>query len=366
MIIGAGFAGLSAAYFLLKENAGSVCLVEQEAQPGLAASGQSASMIHQLVSDPLLCRLGLESVRLLKEDWLKAFPEVSFSQCGSLHIGRASDLKSNDTALTLAKEYTVEAQRLNRDEAVAKCPLLQNTDFEEAVWCPSDGIIDASALIHRLLKFCRDHGAHFVSSLPGQLSVKDGPLYEIDGGEQGILSARTVINAAGAWAGRVGAMVRAQSFPVSAMRRHIFVTTPLPLSHENTPFVWDVTHEIYFRPMGASLLISPCDEEGCEPGPTPVNEEIKVLLEQKLKTFLPQLVDVHYDDAWSGLRTFAEDRRPVIGWDQDIKNFFWAACLGGHGITGAAGVGRLAASLILGQPVSPVLREGLSPKRFVK
>ena len=56
--------------------------------------------------------------------------------------------------------------------------------------------------------------------------------------------------------------------------------------------------------------------------------------------------------SWAGLRTFAQDRKPVVGFASESQNFFWLAGQGGFGVQTAPGLGRLASSLILnrGQP----------------
>ena len=51
--------------------------------------------------------------------------------------------------------------------------------------------------------------------------------------------------------------------------------------------------------------------------------------------------------SWAGLRTFAEDRKPVVGYDSESPNFFWLAGQGGFGIQTSPGLGRLASQLIL-------------------
>lgn len=54
---------------------------------------------------------------------------------------------------------------------------------------------------------------------------------------------------------------------------------------------------------------------------------------------------------WAGLRTFAPDRAPVVGWSKSRSGFFWLAGLGGFGIQTAPAMGRLAAALVEGRPV---------------
>ena len=70
-------------------------------------------------------------------------------------------------------------------------------------------------------------------------------------------------------------------------------------------------------------------------------------LAEKLAPLAPRLAEIGIARGWACLRTFAPDRRPVIGWDADAPGLFWVAGLGGHGATGSAAVGARAAALVL-------------------
>ena len=50
---------------------------------------------------------------------------------------------------------------------------------------------------------------------------------------------------------------------------------------------------------------------------------------------------------WSGLRTFVKDKSPVVGFENDKKNFFWLVGQGGYGIQTAPALAEISADLIL-------------------
>ena len=54
---------------------------------------------------------------------------------------------------------------------------------------------------------------------------------------------------------------------------------------------------------------------------------------------------------WAGLRTFAPDKTPVVGFEPGVPGFFWFAGQGGTGIQTAPAMGRLARQLIQGEGV---------------
>jgi D-arginine dehydrogenase len=74
--------------------------------------------------------------------------------------------------------------------------------------------------------------------------------------------------------------------------------------------------------------------------------------------------------SWGGLRTFAPDGLPVVGFDPEAEGFFWLAGQGGYGIQTSPTLSRLAAALIAGRDVpadlarEQITRAALSPARF--
>jgi D-arginine dehydrogenase len=74
--------------------------------------------------------------------------------------------------------------------------------------------------------------------------------------------------------------------------------------------------------------------------------------------------------SWAGLRTFAPDRHPVVGFDESTDGFFWLAGQGGSGIHSAPALAVAAGSLITANTypewltIEPELVAELSPNRF--
>jgi D-arginine dehydrogenase len=73
--------------------------------------------------------------------------------------------------------------------------------------------------------------------------------------------------------------------------------------------------------------------------------------------------------SWAGLRTFAPDRVPIVGFEPEAPGFFWYAGQGGYGIQTAPALSQLGASLILHDPLHGAETEvaaALSPDRFTQ
>jgi glycine/D-amino acid oxidase-like deaminating enzyme len=128
--------------------------------------------------------------------------------------------------------------------------------------------------------------------------------------------------------------------------------------------VWDVSHDIYFRPEGDGLLLCACDQQELPPGDPPVDPAMREVLAQKIHRYMPGLEAVSIHRYWAGFRTISGDGRFVIGWDPQLVGFFWVAGLGGHGVTTSPAVGALAAELLLGGPDRQA--DAFSPARFIQ
>jgi D-arginine dehydrogenase len=70
----------------------------------------------------------------------------------------------------------------------------------------------------------------------------------------------------------------------------------------------------------------------------------------------------HVERKWAGLRSFAADKTPVVGFDPLAPGFFWLAGQGGYGIQAAEGLARGAAGLIeTGALPEDIADAGLDP-----
>jgi len=368
VIIGAGFAGASVAYHLSRRfglsgvHTGDIVVVEQEAVPGVHSSGRNASMIRQVVPDPAIASLAMEGAAFLQH-LPPAWPTpVSFDQNGSLLLASGKQLADLQRDAEAARERGVTVELWTPEEAQRRVEILRGAAFEGALWCPTDGVVDIHALLTSYLKAASSLGARIRYGAPVKsIDVSGGRVTGVVAGDERI-ETEAVINAAGAWAGAIANLAGAQPVPLRPMRRHLFLTPPLPWVSPSWPFIWDISNELYFRPDSGGLLLCACDQDEMPPGIPPADESVVERLAEKVKNHFPEISDVPIKTSWTGLRTFSPDGRFVIGWDARVKGFFWVAGLGGHGVTTSAAVGNLAARVIGGE-ASP-LANTFSPGRF--
>lgn len=348
VIIGAGFAGAATAYHLARRGVKDILILEQETIPGVHSSGRNAAMVRQVVSEPAVAKLALKgaaSLRSLPAEW--GLPAL-FRQNGSLLLGAGEGWQKLVKDAEMARQNGVEVEIWPAERAKERVSVLEEADFEGAVWCPTDGVVDIHALLTGYLKAAVAGGAkiRYGCSVSG-VEVRGGRATGVQTPRETI-GAAAVINAGGPWAGAIGKLAGAVDAPLQPCRRHLFVSAPLSWVSPTWPFVWDLTHDFYFRPESGGLLLCACDQDEMAPGDPPLEDSVAELLAEKIRRFMPKISDVAIKRRWAGLRTLCPDGRFAIGWDPKIEGFFWVAGLGGHGVTTSYSVGELAAELILG------------------
>jgi len=94
-------------------------------------------------------------------------------------------------------------------------------------------------------------------------------------------------------------------------------------------------------------LCSLADEQPSEPCDARA-EEIDVALAIERINTISTLGLRSVKTTWAGLRTFAPDRDPVFGWDDQVEGFLWMVGQGGCAIVSAPAAGQIAAALIEG------------------
>jgi D-arginine dehydrogenase len=122
-----------------------------------------------------------------------------------------------------------------------------------------------------------------------------------------------------------------------------------PPSSPDLPLVVGLDGSFYFKPeAGGSYWLSPHDEIPAEPGDVAPDElSVAIAIDRFEKVLDVQVKRVARK--WAGLRSFAPDRLPVIGFDSTADDFFWFAGQGGFGIQTAPAAAKLARSVLLAE-----------------
>jgi len=363
VIAGAGFAGAATAYHLARRGVRNVLLLEHEAVPGVHASGRNAALAYQVLSDPAEARLAVDGARFIAAPPDGFCAEPLLRRTGSLLVSQTSQTPALRTSLHHAAQLGLPCEILAADEATRRVPALAGAPFAEAFWNPHDGVVDIHALLQGYLAGARAGGVRIAYRQPVTgVHTNGGRIVAVETAH-GTVQTRCLVNAAGAWAGVVGTLAGVGTRSLAPRRRHLFQTTvDLPIDR-SWPFVWHNDLDVYFRPEGDGLLMSPCDATPHPPQAPVADAAVAELLAQKIARAFPALASARVSTSWACLRTFARDERFVIGRDPELNGLVWVAALGGHGMTTSAAVGRLGAAAVCGERSTEL--EHFSPARLV-
>jgi D-arginine dehydrogenase len=360
LVIGAGIVGASVAYELSR--AGRVCLMEAEGQPGFHATGRSAALYAP--------SYGGREVRAATRASRAFFdcPPPGFCEHALLHRRCVLYLARGTVAQIRALGSSVDM--ISHEDAVARIPLLR-AEYVAAAALDADAMdIDVAALHQGFLRGASAAGAVLATNTRiAQVERRSG-LWKI-ALKDGFAVAPLLINAAGAWADEVAEICGAQRVGLRPYRRTaVLVDVPIGIDVREWPAVIDADEQFYFKPDAGKLLLSPADETPDKARDAQPEELDIAMCVDRIEAVLD--VEIRrIRSSWAGLRTFARDRIPVVGFDAEVAGFFWCAGQGGYGIQSAPAMARTSAALIKGECLpEDIVVEGLnaadlSPRRFV-
>ncbi len=367
VVIGAGMAGASAAYFLSAE--GSVLMLEMESQPGYHTTGRSAALFTEAYGNAPIRALTTGGRRFLI-DPPDGFAETPIlTPRGALFVGRDDQMAALDAAYDAGAEHLDTMQRLTGREVRELVPVLREGYVAAGVLEPEAMDIDVNALHQGFLRGARGRGAQLRQDARVTALTHEGGTCRVRTGGEDIF-AKVVINAAGAWCDEIADLAGADRVGLVPKRRTaILFDGPGDIPFAAWPAFIDADEEFYARSESGAIMGSPADEmpmAPCDVQPDELDIAIAVDRLQAATTLeIRRIIR-----SWAGLRSFVGDKTPVVGFDPKVAGFFWLAGQGGYGIQTAPSMGRVAAALAAGGDVPADLKEfgviaaDLSPARF--
>lgn len=365
VVVGAGLAGLATAWHLAPH--ARVLVVDQAQQPGAEASSQNAGMVRRLGDDPFERALAVRTAAWMADpgpDW----PAPPPSRITGAVLGLGLDPHHLNDAVAHLRARSIVVEALCAPAEVAEVAVaLRGAPLVGAWWLPDERVADAWTLLQGFGAGLKRHGGELRcrTRILGLQRTADR-IVGIDT-DRGSIQADRIVLATGAWS---AALARAHGLhrPLIPLRRTLLQSTPHPCSHPDHPWVWIDDVGLYARPEAGGGLVSGCDEAvdppdpgpgsrgGLEPGP-------RALAASKLDRWLPALADAELRSGWTGLRTFAPDRRPVLGEDPDLRGLWWVAGLGGFGVTCSYAAGEAVATWMMGDQTPWLSPRAVSPGR---
>jgi len=371
VVIGAGALGAATAWFATWAG----LRVEVVERGSIVSGTTSACEGNLLVSDkeagPEL-DLALLSHRVWREDLAEHGPLWEFEQKGGLVVAATDEGASGLADLAVRQRAAgIDVREVPAEDVPGYEPHLTR-DLAGAAFYPQDCQVQPMLLAAHLLRMARERGARVRTGTTVTGFLRDGDRVTGVRTDRGDISAASVVNTAGTWAGEVAALAGVD-VPVLPRRGFIMVTEPLPPT---------VFHKVYAGEYVASTQSS--DEglqtstviEGTRSGTVLIGSSrervgydrtvslpaLREMAAQALALY-PSLRSVAVMRSYLGFRPYCPDHLPVIGLDPRAPGLAHAAGHEGAGIGLSVGSAKLLVQALIGREPDLDLTP-FAPERF--
>ena len=348
LIVGAGMAGASAAYFLAPQS--QVTLLEWESQPGYHATGRSAALYSETYGNATVRAIttAAKAFYFHPPEGFSPYPLVT--QRGALIVGTVEDepalrdLWRDMQALVPNVQWCKQAQILQR------VPVVRPEFAACGIFEPDAMDMDVHGIHQGFLRGAKAAGARLVCDAQAQNITREADGWRVET-PAGSFWAPVLVNAAGAWCDELAQLAGVAPVGLQPKRRTAFTCeAPAGCDISLWPMVIDAQESFYFKPDAGVLLVSPANEDPVTPQDVQPEELDVAIAVDRVET-VTTLQIRQIKRKWAGLRSFVADKTPVVGFAPDAPGFFWLAGQGGYGIQTAPAMGELAAALVRGLPV---------------
>ncbi|WP_295523107.1 FAD-binding oxidoreductase [Limnohabitans sp. Rim8] len=372
VIVGSGVMGAATAYWLTRLQPGlRVTLVESDTRYEKASSSLSASSIRQQFTCPVNIRLSQFGITFLREaEPYLGLPDhpvaLGLQEPGYLYLAQPEQAAELQNAHHIQKQAGADVALLGPKALRQRYPWLNVDDVAlGSLGLSGEGWFDGPALHQAFLKKAMAQGVQRLHDRVVGLDHANSQVSAVRLASGGSLGCAQVVNAAGAWAGEVAAMVGVQ-LPIEAARRTVFVLScPEPLPH--CPLLIDPSGW-WLRPEGR-FLISGAEPLQTAPG-LPLEPDWAEWSDAQWASLahrIPALSALRVERAWAGyyeMNTF--DHNAVIGPHPDWRNLYFINGFSGHGMQHAPGAGLALAEWMLHGESKTIAVDDLGFERLVQ
>lgn len=374
LVIGGGVAGLSTALRAAELGATDVTVLEQ-AHLASGSSGLSAGVFNINATDPLNVEIRIRCRELL--DRFEAENGMHLARIGHLRLAKREEQTSlfENTIETQTALGVEPSKLLTPAEIQDLVPDLKTDDLVAGLFNPRDGHMDGPLLCGTIAERAKAAGVDIRQKTRVEAIEKGSSKRHLVKTNNGDHEADIIVNAAGAWADRLGDML---GCPVPLMSQlHEVVRVRIPGS---LPYIVPMIQEYipgyeeagYMRQDGPDSLIAglhtysvleDMPSENPDDYAQTVRGEYVEAVAAHVTARLP-IDTLQFQAGWTGLYPISKDEQFLVGpYDVD-PTVIACAGLGGHGLTAGVAVGPLAAEYaVLGGAKSISGAEALLPDR---
>jgi sarcosine oxidase subunit beta len=369
VIIGGGIVGASIAWHLTEAGCRDVLILERETHQGKGSTGKSMGGVRAQFATKPNIQMSLYSIPFYAAFDERLGQPAGYRPQGYLFVAtRPAHLEYLRTNQALQKSLGLtDVSMVSREDIVDRVPQLRSDDILGGSFCATDGFVDPYSVMVGFTTVARERGAKLWRSCEVTAIRRNGSGFELQTSRAPV-SAKSVVNAAGAWAREVAAMAGVD-LPVEPLRRMLVPTELFDAVSHAIPMVIDMTNGFHFRPESLGFLLAWNDPEETPGFKTDFEPSFVEKILERAADRVPcfENLAINPKRAWAGLYEMTPDHHCILGPVPGLDGFFCANGFSGHGVMHAPATGRILSDLILEGKTSVVDEvEALSPARFAK
>lgn len=348
LIIGGGIHGASLAFQLIKKNVRPIVIERKFVAAG--ATGRSSGLVRMHYDFEPESRLAWKSFQYFRnwEDLVGG--DCGFTRTGFLQFvepGSVDQLRAN---VQMHQEIGIPTILIHGDDVKRLAPSFNTDDIELAAYEPESGYADPNSCTRLFLEEARRGGAELIQDCEVIDILVDGDKVTGVVTSQGEFLAPIAVNAAGAWAAQISAMVGVE-IPVDTWRHNTaFIRRPEALKIEH-PTVLDFPNSMYFRPETGGLTLVGLEDDnpiGESPDGDCDNAKqgfVERAVEQICKR-IPGMDEGYEQSSQGGYDGITPDQRAIMG-PAGPEGYYLTCGFSGTGFKIAPAVGKCMAELIV-------------------
>jgi sarcosine oxidase subunit beta len=345
LVIGGGLHGLSAALHLAR--AGRSVIIVERAWVGRHASGASAAGVRTLSRDLAEVPISLEAMEMWHHIEKIVGDHCGFHSHGQIRVAETERHLSelNDRAAKMRQLGYEHEEIIDRAELLRLVPAI-SPHCVGALVARRDGAADPHRTLLAFRRACEAAGVAIHEGCGVTAIERRGSDWLLRAGVRSF-TAPALVNAAGAWAARVAALV-GDDIALGMKASMMIVTERLaPLLD---PVVSVVGRALSFKQSGQGTLVIGGGLQGSADLDTERSTvDFRELARgaQAATDLFPSVRDVRITRAWTGMEAKTKDLIPVIGLSPNAPGVVHAFGFSGHGFQLVPVVGAILADLLV-------------------
>ncbi len=355
VIIGGGVTGTSTAFHLTQRGVRDV-LVLDKGFVASGATGRSSACVRQHYSTAETCRMILYSL-----DCFQHFAERTGGEsCGFHHTGYLLGVDDRmrapmEASVALQQSVGIDTRLVSPADMRELEPRMRTEDLVTGCYEPASGYCNPAETAQGFARAARAAGARIREETEVVGLLTAGGRVRGVRTSTGEIQAPIVVNAAGLWGARVGAMAGVD-IPISVCRHKISIVSWPHEARRPHPMVYDFVTNIYTRPeMGEHILVGGLDAEEAHDLADPDHFKEGVSLDESTEALarvahrFPILAEGRIARGYAGCFDVTPDWHPVLD-RVGPDGYHVAAGFSGHGFKLSPAVGHMMAALIAEGP----------------